>query len=31
MAWKGWEFNNKKEPSRWITLLALRILKRVQN
>ncbi len=21
MAWKGWEFNNKKEPSRWITLL----------
>jgi hypothetical protein len=31
MAWKGWEFNNKKEPSRWITLLAHRILKRAQN
>jgi hypothetical protein len=28
MAWKGWEFNNKKEPSRWITFLAHRILNR---
>ncbi|MGB7539174.1 MAG: hypothetical protein WBM17_11605 [Anaerolineales bacterium] len=26
MAWKGWEFNNKKEPSRWITFLAHRVL-----
>jgi len=28
MAWKGWEFNNKKEASRWITLLAHRIISR---
>jgi hypothetical protein len=28
LAWKGWEFSDKKEPSRWITLLALRILAR---
>ncbi len=28
LAWKGWEFSNKKEPSRWITFLAQRILAR---
>lgn len=27
--WKGWEFCQKREPSRWVTLCALRILKRV--
>lgn len=26
-AWKGWEFDQKKEPSRWATLLAWRILR----
>jgi len=26
--WKGWEFCQKKEPSRWVTLCALRVLKR---
>jgi hypothetical protein len=30
-AWKGWEFAQKKEPSRWLTLLAWRILARVAN
>ncbi len=28
MAWKDWEFGQKKEPSRWITLLAQRIISR---
>ena len=27
--WKAWEFGQKKQPSRWITLLAWRILGRV--
>ena len=27
-AWKDWEFGQKKEPSRWITFLATRILER---
>ena len=27
-AWSGWEFGQKKVPSRWLTLLALRILHR---
>ena len=27
-AWKDWEFGQKKEPSRWLTLLAWRILRR---
>ena len=27
--WKGWEFCQKREPSRWITLQVLRILKRI--
>ncbi len=29
-AWKGWEFGQKKEPSRWLTLMAWRILNRVK-
>ncbi len=29
-AWKGWDFGQKKEPSRWITFLALRMLKRIE-
>ena len=28
MYWKQWEFGQKKEPSRWITFLAQRIIKR---
>jgi len=28
--WKDWDFGQKKEPSRWITLLAKRIIKRVE-
>ncbi len=28
-AWKDWEFGQKKEPSRWLTLVAWRILVRV--
>jgi hypothetical protein len=28
LAWKDWEFGRKKEPSRWITLLAHGILRR---
>lgn len=30
-AWKDWEFGQKKEPSRWLTLMAWRILRRVEN
>ncbi len=30
-AWKDWEFGQKKEPSRWLTFLAWRILKRVED
>jgi hypothetical protein len=29
-AWKGWEFAQKREPSRWLTLLAWRILRRIK-
>jgi hypothetical protein len=29
-AWKGWEFGQKREPSRWLTLLAWRIIRRVE-
>jgi hypothetical protein len=29
MAWKDWEFGQKKVPSRWLTLLAWRILQRI--
>jgi hypothetical protein len=28
--WKGWEFCQKKEPSRWVTFLAHRIFKRME-
>ncbi len=28
-AWKDWEFGQKKEPSRWLTLMAWRILARL--
>lgn len=28
-AWKGWEFAQKSEPSRWVTLLAWRVLGRM--
>lgn len=30
-AWKGWEFGQKKAPSRWLTLLAWRIMGRVES
>jgi hypothetical protein len=29
MAWRDWEFGQKKEPSRWLTLIAWRILARL--
>jgi hypothetical protein len=29
LAWKGWSFADKKNPSPWLTLLVLRIKKRV--
>ena len=29
MDWRGWDFGQKKHPSRWMTLIAQRILKRV--
>jgi hypothetical protein len=28
-AWRGWEFGQKKQPSRWLTFLALRALGRL--
>jgi hypothetical protein len=28
-AWKAWEFGQKKEPSRWLTLMAWRIMQRL--
>ncbi len=28
-AWKGWSFADKKNPSPWLTLLALRVVKRL--
>ncbi len=30
MAWKDWEFGQKKVPSRWVTLLAWRIVRRLE-
>ena len=30
-AWKDWEFGQKKEPSRWLTFLAWRIIGRVES
>lgn len=29
MAWKGWDFGQKRAPSRWLTLLVVRILERL--
>jgi len=29
-AWKDWEFGQKKEPSRWLTLSAWRIIRYAQ-
>lgn len=29
-AWKDWEFGQKKVPSRWLTLLAWRVIGRVE-
>lgn len=29
-AWKDWEFGQKKVPSRWLTLMAWRIIKRIE-
>lgn len=31
MAWKDWEFGQKKTPSRWLTLAAWRIIARLEN
>src|SRR5665648_23343 len=28
-AWKGWDFGQKKQPSRWLTFLVMRVLKRI--
>lgn len=28
-AWQGWDFGQKKQPSRWLTFLTLRMLKRI--
>ena len=28
MAWKGWDFGQKRAPSRWLTLLVVRMLER---
>ena len=28
-AWKGWDFGQKREPSRWISLVAHRMIKRI--
>jgi hypothetical protein len=28
--WKGWDFGQKKNPSRWVTFLVLRILQRME-
>lgn len=29
--WKGWDFGQKKVPSRWLTLMAWKIIKRVES
>lgn len=29
-AWKDWEFGQKRQPSRWLTLLAWRIIQRIE-
>jgi hypothetical protein len=30
MAWKGWDFGQKKHPSHWLTFLVRRMLKRIE-
>lgn len=30
-AWKDWEFGQKKTPSRWLTMLAWRIMERIES
>ncbi|MFN8470180.1 MAG: hypothetical protein U0X20_31790, partial [Caldilineaceae bacterium] len=29
-AWQGWEFGQKRTPSRWLTLNAWRIIRRIE-
>jgi hypothetical protein len=29
-AWQGWDFGQKKQPSRWLTFLVIRILRRIE-
>jgi len=29
-AWKGWDFGQKEEPSRWLTFLIMRLLRRME-
>jgi len=29
MDWRGWDFGQKREPSRWLTFLAMRVLSRM--
>jgi len=29
-AWQGWDFGQKKQPSRWLTFSALRMLERIE-
>jgi hypothetical protein len=29
MAWRGWDFGQKRAPSRWLTLLVVRMLERL--
>lgn len=31
IAWKGWSFSNKKDPSPWLSFLVFRILKRIES
>jgi len=31
MAWKDWEFGQKKVPSRWVTLLVERVRQRMED
>jgi hypothetical protein len=28
-AWRGWDFGQKKQPSRWLTFIVLRIYSRL--
>jgi hypothetical protein len=31
MAWKEWDFGQKRNPSRWLTLIVLRMLRRMDH